>query len=355
MSTELQRWAPPGSDLTKFAEEAGQIHAIARGLAQTSFVPKAMQGRPDEITGAILAGRELGLPPMTALRSYNIIQGTPALEALAMRGLAQAAGIEFELVESTNTRCVMRARPTGRDRWTEVSWTIDDAKAMKLTGKDNWQRMPRQMLIARATSELCRLEAAHVLLGQGYSAEELADGEVRDADDNPATPEPAPRVVQRTAQREPIKASVAAPEPPLPRAAPVAQSSATRPDVAPASATPGLAEPPARTTRALPENAAPQRNHGREITDTTRKAVMASFNDINIRDRDTRMQRISRILGWDVPSVNMLTEDEGKRVVHAVKNGAADTATAEQEQAALASWGEKGHDWSDVDAPAVTR
>ena len=40
----------------------------------------------------------------------------------------------------------------------------------------NWKKQPGAMLVARATSEACRLVAADAILGIGYSSEEIADG-----------------------------------------------------------------------------------------------------------------------------------------------------------------------------------
>ncbi|MBQ1163351.1 hypothetical protein KBZ21_35765, partial [Streptomyces sp. A73] len=59
----------PGSELVAWAESAVAANHLAQSLAKTSFVPKAFQGKPDEVTAAILAGQEMGLSPMAALRS----------------------------------------------------------------------------------------------------------------------------------------------------------------------------------------------------------------------------------------------------------------------------------------------
>ncbi|MGV2386374.1 MAG UNVERIFIED_CONTAM: hypothetical protein LOD86_14085, partial [Thermobifida fusca] len=94
--------APAGADnpLITWALAARQAHAIAESLARTSFVPRSLQGRPADITAAILTGQELGMQPMAALRSLDIIQGTPSLRAHAMRALVQRAGHQIQLVES---------------------------------------------------------------------------------------------------------------------------------------------------------------------------------------------------------------------------------------------------------------
>lgn len=191
------------SPLVQWAYQAKQAHQIAQSLAKTSFVPATMKGKPDDITAAILAGHELGLQPMAALRSMDIISGTPALRAHAMRALVQSRGHEIELVESTETRCSIRGRRKGSDNWQQVLWTIDRAKKLGLAGKGEWQKQPQTMLIARATGEICRLVAADVLYAMPYAVEELGD----DLAPVLASAEAKPR---RTAQRA---ALAAAPEP----------------------------------------------------------------------------------------------------------------------------------------------
>lgn len=167
----------PTNKLALWAYEARQAHSIAQSLAGTTFVPASMKGNVGDITGAILAGAELGMQPIAALRSIDVIQGTPALRAVAMRGLVQNQGHEIEVVESTPTRCEMRGRRAGAENWQTVVWTIERAQQMGLTGKQQWKLQPTAMLIARATSEICRLIAADVLLAMPYSAEELMTGD----------------------------------------------------------------------------------------------------------------------------------------------------------------------------------
>lgn len=166
----------PVSSLAAWAYDASQAHKIATSLAKTSFVPASLRGRPDDITAAILTGQELGLQPMASLRAMDVIQGTPALRAHAMRGLVQSRGHSVQLVESTGDRCVMRGRRKGETEWQMVEWTITRAERLGLTGKDQWKKQPTTMLIARATGEICRLIAADVLYAAPYVAEELDDG-----------------------------------------------------------------------------------------------------------------------------------------------------------------------------------
>ncbi|MFJ9740875.1 hypothetical protein [Streptomyces sp. NPDC101166] len=159
--------------LMQWAQEADLAYQMAQKLAATSFVPQSLRGKPGDITAAILAGAELGLKPMATLKSIDVIQGTPALRAHAMRAVVQKQGHEIELVASDANHCVMRGRRKGAENWQTVEWTIQRAAQMKLTDKGEWKKQPQNMLVARATGELCRLIASDALHGMPYVSEEL--------------------------------------------------------------------------------------------------------------------------------------------------------------------------------------
>lgn len=159
--------------LMAWAQEASLAYDMATKLAATSFVPQSLRGKPGDIAAAILAGSELGLKPMATLKSIDIIQGTPALRAHAMRGLLQSQGHKIELVESRDDYCRMRGQRKGETAWQEVEWDIPRARLLGLLNKDQWKKQPKAMLIARATGELSRLIASDALHGMPYVSEEL--------------------------------------------------------------------------------------------------------------------------------------------------------------------------------------
>lgn len=167
------------SALVLWAYEARQAAFVAESLSKTSFVPASLRGKPADITAAILAGQELGLQPMAALRSMDVIQGTPALRAHAMRGLVQSKGHKVWVVPgATAERVVMRGQRLGPDGYEEIQeseWDIERAEGLGLTGKPEWKKQPKTMLTARATGEICRLVAADVLYAMPYAAEELGE------------------------------------------------------------------------------------------------------------------------------------------------------------------------------------
>ena len=163
---------PVESSLQKWAQEASAISGIANAIAQTSLAGAYRNDR-DAIVAVILAGHEVGLKPMTSLKSIDVIQGQPALRAHAMRAIVLKVGHEIELVESDAQHCIMRGRRKGAEAWQTVEWDMGRAAQMKLTEKSEWKKQPKTMLIARATGEICRLVAADALHGMPYVAEEL--------------------------------------------------------------------------------------------------------------------------------------------------------------------------------------
>lgn len=160
--------------LVEWAKEAEAAHHLAVALCNTAFAG-AYRDNPDGATAAILKGAEVGLTPVTSLGAFDLIQGTPAPKAITLRALVQSHGHDVWIESSTDSACVAKAVRRGSAAVHVSHWTIARARAMGLTTKANWRTQPAAMLIARATSEVCRLVAADVILGIGYSFEELLD------------------------------------------------------------------------------------------------------------------------------------------------------------------------------------
>ncbi len=220
--TALERYE--SSALITWAESANAAYGIAERLVKTSFVPEAFRGKAAEATAAILAGAEVGLSPMASLRSFDIIQGTAAPRAMTLRAIVQSAGHEVWVEQSTDDKAVVCGRRRGSERVERAVWTMQRAQRLKLTGKDNWQKQPQAMLLARATSECARLVAADAILGVPYAAEEIQDS-APDVDVS-AVQEDRPR---RTARRalptpEPVTPEPDVGEEPPPDSPPVEDS-----------------------------------------------------------------------------------------------------------------------------------
>lgn len=303
----------PSSALILWAHEARQAAQIATSLARTSFVPTSLRGKPEDITAAILAGQELGLRPMAALRSMDIIQGTPALRAHAMRGLLQSHGHSIQLVESTESVCRMRGRRAGEQEWQQVEWTIERATRMGLMSKDQWKKQPTAMLIARATGELCRLIASDVLHAMPYATEEFDGLPAQGGDVEPpvAGQVTAAEIVQRA---RPVEA------PPAP----------------PAVATQRFPEPTVASLPAANVPPADDNPAAAMVSTAQHRAMHALWRELGYDGDANREQRLDitrRILNLDEPleTSSELTAAEADRVIEALraKKRALDAAGAQ--------------------------
>lgn len=292
--------------LTEWAQSAQAAHLIAIELVKTTFVPDAFRGKPGEATAAILAGLEVGLQPMAALRSFDVIQGQAAPRALTLRAIVQSFGHEMEVVESTATRCRMRGRRRGSQEWQSVTWTIERAQQLKLTSKPNWQNQPQTMLVARCTSELARLIAADAILGLGYSAEEVADGgPAQSAADQAVDPTPA---TTRTMSR---------------RSAP--QTDGGEGSHGETSDAEGEA---GSSPAGIPSPSSP--DSGEQITDAQRRKIFPLFTEAGFdtsaqsaEGKAARLAYIANVVGHEVSSTNDLTVAQASQVIEALITDAA--------------------------------
>lgn len=194
------------ADVDSWVPVLAPVIELAQNLANTDFVPKGLRGSVTATAAAILYGREVGLPPMTALTMTHVVDGRPSMAAEGMRMLVFAAGHEIALVEATGARVVMRGRRRGSQEWTSIEWNLDMARAAGLASKSNWKNHPRQMLTARATTELCRVLFPDVIHGF-RSVEELEDmGDDAEAEETPAPAGPRTRVARKRTTKAPAEA-----------------------------------------------------------------------------------------------------------------------------------------------------
>ena len=151
-----------------------ETYELAERLSKATTISAELRGSPANILAAIMAGAELGFAPMAALRSVHIIKGVPKLSADAMAAAVMASGKAqyFEPKgDATNTSATWVTKRVGSEREHSVTWTAEDAKRAGLVS-DNHRLYPRQMLSARAKSELARSIYPDILAGV-YTDEEI--------------------------------------------------------------------------------------------------------------------------------------------------------------------------------------
>ena len=127
-------------------------------------------------------GKDLGMKPMQAFHQIYSIQGRLALSSKGLGALLWANGIQYKTIQDfekitkedgksdfVTTIEFYRGKVTDR-----ASFYWSDAVRAGFTTKDNWVKMPRHMLYARALALGAQRIAPDKILGL-YTVEEMVD------------------------------------------------------------------------------------------------------------------------------------------------------------------------------------
>ena len=228
---------PTRSERMGFGMSAANWRAgmdIANVLAKSALVPKAYQGRPEDVIVAMQCGAEIGLPPMAALQSIAVVNGKPALYGDGFLGVIMASphyvkhaeyyvsaeGVELDALTAADlakdaTTAVSKFWRRGIPEPFVGTFSIADAKRAGLWTKEgNWKTYPQRMLIWRARGFAGRNGFAPELRGLKLAAE---------VEDYGADRIEAPILAPiRRSEKPPaeVPANMAPPLPPLPNAPP---------------------------------------------------------------------------------------------------------------------------------------
>lgn len=154
---------------------------MSQMLAKSSLVPAAYRGKPENVLLATLAGQPFGWDPTMAMRSFHVIEGQPSLKPEIMLALVRRAGHSVTGETRADGAVITGKRRDTGDTMT-VGYTLEDARRANLLGKSVWKQYPQSMCWARALSQLCRMLFPDVVLGAGYTAEELGAEVTHDGD-----------------------------------------------------------------------------------------------------------------------------------------------------------------------------
>lgn len=311
------------------------VSRLANFIAETDFVPRALRNRPAAVAACILTGRELGIGPMQSLKSIHMVQGVPSLSAEYKRARALAAGHEIVFDDTNSTRCVIRGRRSGTERWVTIQWTLDMARRAKLAGKDVWQQYPQRMLQARASSELCDLLFPDASLGlatmevledggivtESGETVDAATGELT-ASATPAIEAPKPRTAQRKPRAQSSPPAPVAP-PPGPGAAPLSaeRASGDLPPLPGEEDAPGPEQaPPAGTEPAAGPGAPDETDYDTPGTApanmiTAIWTVLSTNYRFTKNEKDQARAVCAHVISHDLASTTNLSRNEAKTIL----------------------------------------
>lgn len=177
-----------------------EVWRFAQQASRSGIVPSNYRDNPAAILTAIQMGSEIGITPMTSLRSIAVINGRPSLYGPAAKALVLNSGLceEFEEWYELDGKHVPRPTPEqyhkegftavcktkrkGHKHPKETSFSVADAKEAKLwqkrgsNGQDTpWITAPLRMLMFRARGFNLQDQFPDVLQGIYSSIEEAQD------------------------------------------------------------------------------------------------------------------------------------------------------------------------------------
>jgi len=123
----------------------------AQYLLKSGLCPAALK-TPEAVLFVILAGRDLGLSPVAALRGLTIIQGKIEVSADLQLGLFHRAGGKSQWEELSDSRAAVKLSAPWLTAPHTSSFSMEDAKRAGLIN-DTWKKYPKAMLRSRAITQ----------------------------------------------------------------------------------------------------------------------------------------------------------------------------------------------------------
>lgn len=171
---------------------------IAQQIQMAEFLSKAVatlplvyRDRPADIFAVVLQARALNIPVMTAIHGlvWDEKMGKGAMTAQLMGALLLRGGVAFTHEFVPTKLCSMTfTRIDGRAGGT-CDWRILEAINAGIANSYTWMYYPDDMLFARCLSRGARRFAPDLILGFGYTIDELREMSTEEPD-NDRAPEP---------------------------------------------------------------------------------------------------------------------------------------------------------------------
>lgn len=125
----------------------GEMMQMGDALVKTGFLPVHLKNGA-QVAAIVLTGRELGMEPMRAIRSLNLVKGKVTENADSQLARFKADGGRAQFRELTDERAVLYLRHPNGDEHEEVFSLLDARNAG--IASDMYKKYPKAMLRSRA-------------------------------------------------------------------------------------------------------------------------------------------------------------------------------------------------------------
>lgn len=166
-------------------------------LVRTGFLPTHVRDGA-QFAAIVMTGRELGMAPMRAIRSLQMVKGKVIEDAASQLSRFKQDGGRAVFRRLDEEGAVLWLRhPNGDEH--EETFTLDDAREAGLLANGTWKKFPRAMLRSRAITAGLKSIGWEGAIG-AYDPDEARHF----SDDEPAppVPQPARRSVPAREERE---------------------------------------------------------------------------------------------------------------------------------------------------------
>lgn len=161
MSLDMERWQV--------------MRSQADVLVKSGFLPPAIN-TPEKALAVMQKGRELGIGPMEAISSINVIQGKPSVSPQLMLALARRTGeLQDMKMEANDKGATVTITRKGQSPYTTTFGPVE-ATGLGLMTKDNYKKQPGVMFQWRALAQNLRVTFPDAISGL-YTTDEMTGGD----------------------------------------------------------------------------------------------------------------------------------------------------------------------------------
>lgn len=177
LTTTTQQQAPGALSYLHDGPTFEHLWRVATAFSQSTMVPAAYQGKPENCMIALMYSQQLGEPAMLVFQEMAPINGRPSTSARFAISRANRSGLLQGPItwasQGSGDALEVTASATLRESGEVISATVTmrEAQADGWTRNPKYRSIPEQMLRWRAATRLINLYMPEVLFGLGVKEE----------------------------------------------------------------------------------------------------------------------------------------------------------------------------------------
>lgn len=158
---------------TIYSTEKDQWLEAARMAWSGGLLPKFVN-KPEMCLYLMYRGVKSGIDPFIAAEQSVLINGKLTYSIQIIKALLIKSGVKWKEKECSDKQCVISFQRDGWEEHTEI-YTLDDAKAQGLLGKDTFRNYPKLMMRANCIRRAASMIAPDVLMGLDGSEVDIVE------------------------------------------------------------------------------------------------------------------------------------------------------------------------------------